>query len=105
MWIGSLSSLSALDAAAGHMVEALPPRDFGQETYRKYCLRCHGIDKQAVRGAPLTSRKMQRYTIQKLMAKLRTHCRGNPASPYTYLEVYEQLNVVRYLLRTRFGSD
>jgi len=90
----------ALDAAAGHMVEALPPRDIGREVYDQHCLGCHGPDRLGVPQAPLDAAHMRPREVKAILARLRTPCKGNPRTPYAdTLKVYEQVKVARYLQR------
>jgi len=97
--VGS-TTLQALDAAAGHMVEALPPRDIGKEVYDQHCLGCHGPDRLGVPQAPLDAAHMRPREVKAILARLRTPCKGNPRTPSAdTLKVYEQVKVARYLQR------
>jgi mono/diheme cytochrome c family protein len=91
--------LVALDPAAGHMVEALPPRDIGQEVYDKHCIRCHGVDLHGVVGTPLGADLLKRYAIKTLIQKLQKGCVRNPKSPYKFLKMYELVKVVRHIIK------
>ena len=97
LWIAGSSMLYAIDAAAGHMVEALPPRDIGKEVYQKHCIRCHGEDMQGVTHAPLGAEALQRYEIKDLIIRLQKGCPDNPYSPYDLLKMYELVKVSRYI--------
>jgi len=95
--VAGTGMLYAIDAAAGHMVEALPPRDIGKEVYYKYCIRCHAADRRGVRQAPLGAVLLQRYEIKTLIKKLRQGCWDNADSPYDFLKMYELVKVSRYI--------
>ncbi len=91
------SALHAIDAAAGHMVEALPERDIGQEVYSKYCFGCHGSDRLGVPQAPLDAAHMQPLMVKTIMTRFRKRCQEK--SHALALKVYEQVKVARYLQR------
>jgi mono/diheme cytochrome c family protein len=91
--------LTALDPAAGHMVEALPPRDIGQEVYDKHCVGCHGADLHGVVDAPLDADLLKRYEIKTLIQKLQKGCVGTPPHSYDHLKIYELVKVTRHIIK------
>jgi mono/diheme cytochrome c family protein len=91
--------LMALDPAAGHMVEALPPRDIGQEVYDKHCVGCHGADLHGVVDAPLDADLLKRYEIKTLIQKLQKGCVGTPPHSYGHLKIYELVKVTRHIIK------
>ena len=95
--MGLTAQLYAIDAAAGHMVEALPPRDIGKEVYQKHCIGCHHYDLKGVSRSPLGMALSQKYTVKELIEKLKKGCPDNPYAPYDFLKMYELVKVSRYI--------
>ncbi len=92
---------SQIDAAAGHMVEALPPRDIGKEVYEKHCIVCHKESRDGIKNARLDSELLRKYKISDLIKRLQEGCSGNPNSPYSNLEMYELVKVLRHITKDR----
>jgi mono/diheme cytochrome c family protein len=97
--LGGTVAAYAIDPAAGHMVEALPERDYGREVYVHYCLRCHGPDRKKITGASLTPRALNHYQTKDLIAKIGRGCTGNTDGTYRTLEAWQLLKVARFLQR------
>jgi mono/diheme cytochrome c family protein len=91
--------LIAIDPAAGHMIEALPPRDIGQEVYDKHCVGCHGVDMHRIAGAPLDADLLKRYEIKTLIRKLQQGCVGTPPHSYDHLKIHELVKVGRHITK------
>ncbi len=99
MWLGSTLCAFAIDPAAGHMIEALPERDYGHEIYLQRCASCHGADRMQILQAPLTPQALKQYQTGTLMATIRLHCQKHPASGIRSMATWQQLKVARYLQR------
>ncbi|MCH9813261.1 MAG: nitrite reductase [Epsilonproteobacteria bacterium] len=92
-----VQNLHAIDAAAAHMVEALPKHNTGQKLYEKYCMDCHHKDRIGIAGPPLIPAFLKQYQYKDLSKKIKNGFPQTLMPSYEFLNAYELLEISRYI--------
>lgn len=92
-----LCNVHAIDAASGHMVEALPKKEVGKELYNQYCSTCHHTKRVGIDGPPLLPKLLKKYDEKTLAAKIKDGFPQTLMPKYDFLNPYELLQIARYI--------
>ncbi len=92
-----LCNAHAIDAASGHMVEALPKKEVGKELYNQYCSTCHHTKRVGIDGPPLLPKLLKKYDEKTLAAKIKDGFPQTLMPKYDFLNPYELLQIARYI--------
>lgn len=92
-----LCNAHAIDAASGHMVEALPKKEVGKELYMQYCASCHHPKRVGIDGPPLLATHLTKYDENALASKIKDGFPQTLMPKYDFLNPYELLQIARFI--------
>lgn len=92
-----LCNAFAIDAAAGHMVEALPKKEVGKNLYNQYCAQCHHTQRIGLDGPPLLPKLLRKFQEKDLAQKIKNGFPQTLMPTFDFLNPYELLQLARYI--------